>query len=296
MKKRLFVAGVVALLVVGALDGGASARSSTLGVSTAPAQAFGDPFDVTEFNICSRNCSVSSPQPDGSTFTDFGLNPVAEFLDRADVNGWPRIIALNEVCGQAAFILAANLPAGLYDASYYVSARRPQDGCDLFGNWVAVRTGDIPASEASEFHFFWGAGTPPPGDTTSESRGGACLRSFIFLEQTWGCSVHLDTDDDIAEDQADGLLADQSGWFGTTAQIMLGDFNLQPDNDAIGSWDNSDRDDIYEPLPVTYQGSGVHIDYGWAHQTVLEIPTSPFAIAYASSSDHHQLWGSANFR
>lgn len=289
--KKLAIVIAVALLVVGALESSALGAPASPDRPSAQGQAAGAPFYVTEFNICARACSLS-PQPPGSTYTDFGLNPVAEFLDQADANGWPRVIALNEVCGQSAFILTANLPAGLYDASFYVSARRPQDGCDLFGNWVAVRTGDVPATEASEFHFYWGTGTPPPGDTTSESRGGACLRSFIFLEQTWGCSVHLSTAE--ATSQANSLLGSANTWFGTSAQVMAGDFNLGPTTSAITNWDNSNRNDLYASLSATFEPCLCHIDYGWTHQTVLQNASS--AVAYTSSSDHFQLWGTANFR
>jgi len=256
---------------------------------TAPDHALvGAPFEVTAFNICSLNCSDGSI-PTGGQFTNFGLVPANELIVLAEAYDWPRVIALNEVCGQTAWSLTAELPAGLYAASYYVSARRPDAGCALYGNWVAVRTGDIPATRSTEVHYYWDGGTPPPGDDTSENRGGPCLRSFIYLEQTWGCSAHLAT-----SSQATTLLSWANTQFGTTPQLMLGDFNLEPGTGPITSWDNSNRNDVFAAIPVTFEGTAKHFDYGWGHQTALEFV--PLATAHQSASDHHQLWGDVRFR
>lgn len=76
--------------------------------------------------------------------------------------------------------------------------------------------------------------------------------------------------------------------------MMLGDFNLQPGTGPITSWDNSNRNDVFAAIPVTFEGSGTHIDYGWGHQTALEFV--PLATAHQSASDYHQLWGRVRFR
>src|SRR5690606_5411036 len=190
------------------------------------------------------------------------------FVDVANNHqGWPRIISLNEVCSDAAWVFVANLPPNAYSVEWRITAHRP-DGCPDFGNIIAVRTLDKPASDAGRVSIGYSGPTPPPSDTISEARGAACATSLVYLEWILACSTHLAGSSAPGESGTLRSVLDSSS--SDRAVMGLGDFNFEPQTSAMAAWRSAGYVDALVGYAWTYGGNPrIHIDYSWFKTTRL---------------------------
>lgn len=262
---------------------------------TGDAGAAGISFDIVQFNICSKVCTEALPR-EGASNTNSGTVPVNGFYNVMSQRGWPRVVSMNEVCGPGAWVMAAGLPASQYSFNWSITAHRPPN-CGDFGNFIATRSDNLSATNATISPWWYGhTGPPPANDVTSEWRGGVCAEAWLGAEHLVGCTSHI-SPSNLA--QIDLYRSRVNSLYGTKPRAALGDFNAPPADSRITAWDNDSYDDVLRGFSVTYDGPlspglSRHIDYGW-YSLQFAGPDSN-TTAYSSSSDHHMLWGGVHFK
>jgi hypothetical protein len=151
--------------------------------------------------------------------------------------GLPLAVSVNEVCFNQWERLYNRLTALGYSGHFGLSrwtTDRDRCGAQPYGNAIFWQGGH---ADATTFYFSQQA----PGAV--ELRNMACGKAH-FPERTWYCSAHLiNGNEEMARRQAGDALNIATVLEVTDRAIIMGDFNLTPDDDAMKRWFNRSWDD-----------------------------------------------------
>jgi|GEM_PF-7033348 len=209
----------------------------------APPKAHARHVDRDRLSVMHLNIAGGTRHKGQTAIADRLADSVA---DRAP--GLPLAVSVNEVCVQQWERLFSRLQALGYTGHFGPSNWHEEHTCDQeqacrcgpgkpYGNaifWVGghaeARTFSIP-----DEHQINGA-------ATLEKRNMVCGRAH-FPERTWYCSTHLQNVDDarskdVARLQADDIMAIANVLNTEHRAIIMGDFNLHPDDSAMQRWFN----------------------------------------------------------